>query len=99
MLRPAALAYAGTTPLDDPEVSPLYAELVGLPPTLLQVGGDEILLDDARRFVAQAREAGADASVGVYPGLWHVFPAFPGLPESRDAIAEAGAFIRRHTDP
>ncbi len=99
MLRPAALAYAGTTPLTDPEVSPLYAELAGFPPALLQVGGDEILLDDARRFVATAREAGADASVGVYPGLWHVFPAFPGLPESRDAIAEAGAFIRRHIDP
>lgn len=98
MLPPAALAYAGATPLDDPEVSPLYAELAGLPPTLLQVGGDEILLDDARRFVARAREAGTDASVGVWPGMWHVFPAFGGLPESRDAIAEAGAFIRRHTD-
>lgn len=99
MLVPAARAYAGSTPLTDPEVSPLYATLAGFPPTLLQVGGDEILLDDARRFVGRAREAGADASVGVYPGMWHVFPAFAGLPEARDAIAEAGAFIRRHTDP
>ncbi len=98
LLNPAALAYAGATPLTDPEVSPLYASLTGLPPTLLQVGGDEILLDDARRFVVRARAAGGDASVGVYPGLWHVFPAFAGLPEARDAIAEAGAFIRRHTD-
>ncbi|MFP4312661.1 MAG: alpha/beta hydrolase fold domain-containing protein [Nitriliruptoraceae bacterium] len=99
LLLPAALAYAGDTPLTDPEVSPLYAPLAGFPPTLLHVGGDDILLDDARRFVARARAAGVDASVGVFPGLWHVFPAFPGLPESRDTIAEAGAFLRRHLDP
>lgn len=97
MTRPAALAYAGDAPLDHPEVSPLYADLTGLPPMLLQVGGDEILRDDTVRFNARARAAGVDASHGIYPGLWHVFQAFPGLPESRDALAEVGGFLRRHT--
>ena len=97
MLPIPAGFYAGERALDDPEVSPLYADLAGFPATLLYVGGHEVLLDDALRFVDRAREAGSDASVGVFPGLWHVFPAFPGLPESRDAIAELGAFIRRHT--
>ena len=97
MLPIPARFYAGERALDDPEVSPLYADLAGFPPTLLFVGGHEVLLDDAVRFVARARDAGSDASVGVFPGLWHVFPAFPGLPESRDAIAELGAFVRRVT--
>jgi epsilon-lactone hydrolase len=97
MLSIPARFYAGERALDDPEVSPLYADLAGFPPTLLYVGGHEVLLDDALRFVDRARAAGSDASVGVFPGLWHVFPAFPGLPEARDAIAELGGFVRRHT--
>ncbi len=97
MARPAAAAYAGRAPLDHPEVSPLYAELLGLPPMLLHVGSEEILRDDALRFAAKARAAGVDASAGVFPGLWHVFQAFPGLPEGRGAIAEVGGFVRRHT--
>ncbi len=97
MARPAAAAYAGLTPLDHPEVSPYYAELLGLPPLLLHVGSEEILRDDALRFAAKARAAGVDASAGVFSGLWHVFQAFPGLPEGRDAIAEVGGFVRRHT--
>jgi epsilon-lactone hydrolase len=99
MVEPVARAYAGEVALDDPLVSPLYADLAGLPPMLVHVGSDEILRDDACRLVARAREAGVDASLGVFEGLWHVFHAFPGFPESRDALLEVGAFIRRHTDP
>jgi epsilon-lactone hydrolase len=97
MVGPAARAYAGEAALDDPLVSPLYADLTGLPPMLVQVGSDEILRDDACRLVDRAREAGVDASVGIFEGLWHVFQAFPGFPESRDALREVGGFIRRHT--
>jgi len=98
MLPLPARFYAGELALDDHRVSPLYADLSGLPPTLLYVGGDELLLDDAVRFTARARAAGVAADCGVYPGLWHVFPAFPGLPESRDVLAEVGGFVRRHAD-
>jgi epsilon-lactone hydrolase len=97
MVAPAARSYAGEAELDDPAVSPLYADLTGLPPVLVHVGGDEILLDDAVRFVETCREYGVDASLGRFDGLWHVFHAFPGMPESRDALREIGAFIRRHT--
>lgn len=93
----AAVAYAGDRSLDDPLVSPLYADLTGLPPMLVHAGDHEILLDDARRTVARAREAGVVADLGVFDGLWHVFQAFPGIPESRWSLREIGAFIRRHT--
>ncbi|MFW6010242.1 MAG: alpha/beta hydrolase fold domain-containing protein, partial [Actinomycetota bacterium] len=85
-------------PLDDPAVSPLYAQLTGLPPVLVHVGSEEILLDDATRFVAACRAHGVDASLGCFPGLWHVFHLFPGVPEARHALREIGGFIRRHTD-
>jgi epsilon-lactone hydrolase len=99
LIQPAARAYAGEVALDHPLVSPLYADLRGLPPMLVHVGGDEILRDDACRLVDRARDAGVDASLGLYEGLWHVFHAFPGFPESRDALREIGGFIRRHTGP
>lgn len=97
LLLPIGQAYAGDTPADDPYISPLYADLEGLPPMLVHAGSDEILLDDGRRLVERARAAGVEASVGVFGGLWHVFQAFPGLPESRNAMREVGGFIRRHT--
>jgi epsilon-lactone hydrolase len=97
LIEPAARAYAGEAALDDPLVSPLYADLTGLPPMLVHVGSDEILRDDGCRLVERARAAGVEASVGVFEGLWHVFHAFPGFPESRDALREIGGFIRRHT--
>jgi epsilon-lactone hydrolase len=93
----AAVAYAGERSLEDPLVSPLYADLTGLPPMLVHAGDHEILLDDARRTVERAREAGVTADLGVFHGLWHVFQAFPGIPESRWSLREIGAFIRRHT--
>ncbi len=96
MVLPAARSYAGAASLEDPLVSPLYGDLAGLPPMLVHVGTDEILLDDAVRLVERARAAGVDASLGRFPGLWHVFQAFP-LPESRSSLRELGAFVRRHT--
>lgn len=98
LVVPAARAYAGAAALDDPRVSPLYASLHDLPPVLVHVGAHEILLDDAVRFVERCREAGVDASVGVFAELWHVFHLFP-IPEARAAVAEIGAFMRRHTSP
>lgn len=96
MVLPASRAYAGDAALDHPLVSPLYGEFEGLPPMLVHVGSDEILYDDSVRLVERARAAGVDASLGCFPGLWHVFQAFP-LPESRTSLRELGAFVRRHT--
>ncbi|MDR7093117.1 alpha/beta hydrolase [Hydrogenophaga laconesensis] len=81
----------------DPLVSPMFAELRGLPPLLAQVGDRETVLDDSRDFVARAREAGVDATLQVWDHMIHVFQQFPAqLPEARAAIDELGRFLRRH---
>jgi acetyl esterase/lipase len=81
----------------DPLVSPLFADLRGLPPLLAQVGDCETVLDDSRDFVARATEAGVDATLQVWDHMIHVFQQFPAeLPEARAAIEDMGRFMRRH---
>lgn len=96
LIAPAARLYAPDEP-DHPLASPLFADLAGLPPMLVHVGGDEVLLDDARRLVHKARLAGVDASLGEFEGMWHVFQAIPGVPESRRSLREVGGFVTRVT--
>lgn len=96
LLHLPAEAYAGDRPLDDPGISPLFADLTGLPPLLVQVGTHEIIHDDACRLVERARAVGVAADLGIFEGLWHAFQAFP-IPERRGALRELGGFIRRHT--
>jgi monoterpene epsilon-lactone hydrolase len=80
-----------------PYISPLYGDLAGLPPILLQVGGDEILRDDAVRMHERLRDAGCQSELEVWPRMPHVWHAFaPVLPEARRAIASIGIFARRH---
>lgn len=86
--------YAADT--SHPLVSPVYADLSGLPPMLVHVGMDELIRDDGLRLVARAREHGVDASAGTFAGMWHVFQVFP-VPEARRSLREIGGFIRRHT--
>ena len=81
----------------DPLVSPLFANLQGLPPLLAQVGDRETVLDDSRDFIARAKEAGVDATLQVWDDMIHVFQQFPAqLPEARAAIDDMGRFLRRH---
>src|SRR3954466_13230213 len=79
----------------DPLVSPLYAELRGLPPLLIQVGDRETVLDDSIAFADKARAAGIDVSLEVWDGMIHVFQMF-GLTEARQAIASIAGFLSRH---
>lgn len=77
----------------DPRVSPLYGDLAGLPPVLIHVGDDEILLDDALRYGARH----PDCAVHVWAGMPHVFPASVGLfAASPLALDHIGAFAREH---
>jgi monoterpene epsilon-lactone hydrolase len=86
--------YVGDTDRRHPLISPLYADLHGLPPILIHVGEDEILLDDATRFVAGARAAGVEASLVIWPGMWHVFQAFtPMVPEASQSLQQIGKFV------
>jgi epsilon-lactone hydrolase len=79
----------------DPLVSPLYADLTGLPPLLIQVGDSETVLDDSVMFADRARAAGIDVSLEVWDGMIHVFQMFE-LPEARRAIASIAGFLNRH---
>jgi acetyl esterase/lipase len=89
------LHYVGDNDPRDPLVSPVYGDLRGLPPLLIQAGGDEHLRDDAERFAARAREAGVDARLEVYPGMWHVFQILtPWLPEANRAVASMASFVQ-----
>lgn len=82
-----------TTPTH-PIASSIYADLTGLPPLYVQVGENEILLDDSRRLVAIAQNHGVEASLEEWPGMPHVFQAFAHVPESKPAIEGIGAFLK-----
>jgi len=98
MLNPFAEMYAGGLSLDDPGLSPLFADLSGLPPLLVQAGSDEILLSDSTRLVEAARAAGVAVDLDVREGMWHVYQLFAGMmPEATTALVEAAAFIRAKT--
>ncbi len=88
---------AGADPRD-PYASPLYGDPRGLPPTLLQVGGDEILRDDSERMAQRMREARCKVTLEVWPRMPHVWHAFaPIMPEAGRAIARVGAFVEHWT--
>ena len=81
-----------------PLAAPLHADLKGLPPTLVQVGTAETLLDDAIRIAEKMHAAGVDARLAIWPNMLHVFPLFaPVLSEGRDGCIEIGTFIRSKT--
>jgi monoterpene epsilon-lactone hydrolase len=81
----------------DPLVSPLYAELRGLPPLLIQVGDRETVLDDSVMLTDLARAAGVDVHLEVWGGMIHVFQMFGAeLPEARRAIASIAGFLNQH---
>ena len=91
--RHFARHYAKDTSRTDPLLSPLYADLHGLPPFLVQVGSREILLDDSRRFVKKAKDVGVDATLEVWRGLWHAWPQVPFVPESTTARRQAAHWL------
>ena len=105
-----ARAYAGGRALTDPGVSPLFADLSRLPPTLVQVGGRDVLLADGRRLAEAATRHTDTVELQLWPAMWHVWHAgAPLLPEANAAIRDAGAWLRprlapsrhttSHTDP
>jgi acetyl esterase/lipase len=86
--------YIGPEDPRNPLISPLYGDWRGMPPILLHVGEDEVLLDDSLRLAERVRAAGGEAQVVVWPGMWHVFQAFaPFLPEANQSIRQIGEFI------
>jgi epsilon-lactone hydrolase len=88
--------YLGNQSRLDPLASPLLGNLAGLPPMLIQVGRNEVLLDDSRSVDKKVRAAGGSSQLHIYEGVphgWH-FGA-PFVPESRAALREIAEFIQR----
>ena len=98
MIQALARAYLGRGgDPRNPLVSPVHGDLSGLPPLLIQVGERETVLDDSRRLAERAKEAGVDARLEIWDGMFHVFQLYAGeLAEAREAIARIGAHLRRH---
>ena len=96
MLENMATAYLKGSDPRDPGASPLFADLAGLPPLLIQVGTAEVLLDDSLRLAEKARGAGVEVSLEVWDDMIHVFQAYDIiLPEARQAIERIGQFLQK----
>ena len=79
-----------------PLASPLYAELGGLPPLLIQVGDRETVRDDSVMLADKARAAGVEVDLQIWDGMIHVFQMFAEIPEAHQAIASIAGFLSRH---
>ncbi|KPI24488.1 hypothetical protein OK074_6985 [Actinobacteria bacterium OK074] len=96
-LRRRARDYLGDTAPTTPSASPVFADLTGLAPLLVQVGSHEILLDDAVRLAGPAAAADVHVELQVWPQVPHVFQAFAALLDEGDtALQAAAAFTRAH---
>jgi epsilon-lactone hydrolase len=95
MVQTMARAYLGDTDPRTPLASPAHADLRGLPPLLIQVGSDEVLLDDALTLERRATAAGVEATIEVWDDMIHVWHWFlPMLDEAERAVAGIGAFLK-----
>jgi len=92
--------YRGPVSASDPRVSPIFGDFVGLPPLLLEVGTDEVLLDDARRVAEAAEGADLDVTLTVAEGMIHVWHFFAGaVPEADEGVTRVAEFVRTRVTP
>jgi acetyl esterase/lipase len=89
-------AYTGDFPPETVGISPLFGEMAGLPPLLIQVASDEALRDDSTRLAGRAREASVTVDIKLFDEAFHVFQIFTDLPESHRALSEIGSFFDLH---
>lgn len=91
--------YCAVLPADDPRVSPLFADLAGLPPTLIQVGSAEILYDDAVALATRQTAAGVLVRLQEWRDMGHAWAAFgDAVPEAAASVADVGHFLRAALD-
>lgn len=83
----------------NPYASPLFGALEGLPPIMIHVGEDEILLDDSVRFAEKAVRAGVDCKIKIWSEMFHCFPLLtPAFPEAEQGVKEIAQFAKKHMD-
>lgn len=96
LLNVFAKKYSPDEDFKNPYISPLYGDLSDLPPTLVQVGTEEVLLDDSTRLVKKMKESGVQVEMEIWNGMMHVFQYFAGLvPEANKAVKNIATFINR----
>jgi epsilon-lactone hydrolase len=96
-LRRCSAAYLGSADPKTPLASPLYADMRGLPPLLIQMGSEEMLRDDSARLAAKAKAAGVEVALEEWPDMIHVWHLFADrLSDGRRAIDRVGEFLRAH---
>jgi len=98
LLNPAILSvysryYAGDTDATNPLISPIFADLQGLPPMLIQAGTNEILLDEIKQFNEKARLANVEIVLDCWEGLFHVFQIIPIIPETKLSLEKIADFV------
>jgi len=92
-----AAAYLGGQPATDPYASPVFADLAGLPPMLVQVGSTELLLDDARRVHEKVVAAGGESRLEIFDDVAHCWHMMAGvIPEATAALRQAADFVERY---
>jgi len=93
--RQCAGQYLNGRDPNDPACSPLFANHRGLPPTLIHVGSDEVILDDSTRLATRFKESGVDVTLRIFQGMWHEFQIHAGmLREADEAVSEIGEFVK-----
>lgn len=94
-LRLWAEKYLGFADPRTPHISPAFADMHNFPPMLIQVGDEEVFLDDAKMVAERAKSAGVDVTLTVYEKMWHVWQTVGILAETKQAFDEIGAFVKR----
>ena len=90
--------YVGDADPYNPTISPVYGDLSGLPPTLIEPGSREIIVSDSILWARKARDAGVDVTLDIWDGQGHGFQVFPMLPEAQQAVKYGAAFLKSHLD-
>lgn len=94
-IEASARYYLGEADPRNPLASSIYADLTGLPPLLIHVGADEVLLDDSTRLADRARSAGVRTEIKIWPVVPHAWQLAPHkIPEARQSLRESAAFLR-----
>ncbi|MBL8031772.1 MAG: alpha/beta hydrolase fold domain-containing protein, partial [Candidatus Doudnabacteria bacterium] len=90
--------YVGNASKQDPIVSPIFADLHSLPPMLVHVGSEELLLSDSQTITDHAKRDGVDATLFVGKGLWHGWHFFASyVPEAKQAMKDIAIFVGKHS--
>ena len=98
-MRLLAHNYAGPDKLADPFASPHYGDYKGLPPMVVHVGEDELVLSDSERLASKAKASGVELSLDINPDMWHIWHVHAGyMPEAKKALKKLGRFIISHSN-